>query len=86
MFPGFIYILCAVTCLGCAALLLRGNVRKRDGLRFWTALCFVAMAVNHVLLYLNFIVLPDVELLFVARIAMLIGVVLLNFGLIWHST
>lgn len=83
---GLIYILCAITSLGSAALLFRGAVHRRNGLLFWSSLCFLAMAVNNVLLYINFVVLPEVDLLIAARLAMVIGVLLLNFGLIWHST
>ena len=43
------------------------------------------MAVNNALLYVNFIVLPDVDLLLAARLATLAGIVLLNIGLIWHT-
>lgn len=84
--PGLIYILCAATSLGSAILLFRGAMQRRNGLLFWSSLCFLAMAVNNALLYVNFVVLPEVDLLIIARLAMVIGVVLLNFGLIWHST
>jgi hypothetical protein len=83
--PGLIYILCALTSLGSALLLFRGALRRREGLLFWSSMCFFAMAVNNLLLYLNFIVLPDVDLLTASRLATLVGIVVLNFGLIWHS-
>jgi hypothetical protein len=84
--PGLVYILCAVTSLASAILLLRGAfARGGGGLMFWSALCFIAMAINNALLYCNFIVLPDVDLLTASRLATLVGIVLLNFGLIWHS-
>lgn len=84
--PGLIYILCAITSLGSAVLLIRGAARRRDGLLFWSSLFFFAMAANNALLYVNFIVLPEVDLLMLARLAMVVGVVLLNFGLVWHSS
>jgi hypothetical protein len=83
--PGLVYILCALTSLGSATLLFRGALRRRDGLLFWSALCFVAMAVNNAILYANFILLPDVDLLTASRLATLVGILVLNFGLIWHS-
>jgi hypothetical protein len=85
--PGLIYILCAVTSLVSAVLLLRGALsRGGGGLLFWSSLCFFAMAANNVLLYMNYIVFPDVDLLMASRLATVLGIVLLNIGLIWHST
>jgi hypothetical protein len=84
--PGLVYILCAVTSLGSAVLLLRGALSRGGGLLFWSSLCFFAMALNNVLLYMNFIVLPDVDLLLASRLATVLGIVLLNIGLIWHAT
>ena len=83
--PGIVYILCALTSLGSAVLLFRGAMRRRDGLLFWSALCFAAMAVNNALLYAHFFVLPDVDLLTASRLVTLAGIVVLNFGLIWHA-
>ena len=85
--PGLVYILCAVTSLVSAVLLLRGAMaRGGGGLLFWSSLCFFAMAVNNVLLYMNYIVFPDIPLLMASRLATVLGIVLLNIGLIWHST
>ena len=84
--PGLVYILCAVTSLGCAVLLLRGSLRTHNGLLFLSSLCFFAMTANNVLLYVNFILLPDVDILIFARLAAVVGVVLLNVGLICYAT
>jgi hypothetical protein len=84
--PGLVYILCAITSLVSAVLLLRGAITRRTPLLFWSSLCFFAMALNNVLLYVNFVVLPEVDLLVAARIVTVVGIVLLNIGLIWHAT
>ena len=84
--PGLVYILCAATSLGCALLLLRGSRQSRNGLLFWSSLCFFAMTANNALLYVNFVVLPDIDLLMVARLAAVLGVLLLNIGLICYAT
>lgn len=86
MIPGLIYILCAVTSLGCAVLLFRGSLRSRNGLLFWSSLCFFAMTVNNLLLYCNFVWLPDVDILIIARSVTVLGIVLLNIGLICYAT
>lgn len=84
--PGLVYILCAVTSLGSAILLLRGSMGRGYGLLFWSSLCFFAMTANNILLYVNYYVLPDVDLLMAARLVMAAGTLLLNIGLIWHAT
>lgn len=84
--PGLVYILCAATSLGCAVLLLRGALQNKNGMLFWSSLCFFAMTANNVLLYANFIVFPDVDLLMVARLSAVVGVMLLNIGLICYAT
>jgi Family of unknown function (DUF5985) len=83
--PGLVYILSAFTSLLSAVLLLRGAFKRRGGLLFWSGLCFLAMAVSNVLLYLNFIVFPEVDLIVVARLTTAVGITLLNIGLIWHT-
>lgn len=85
--PGLVYILCAVTSLVSAVLLLRGALsRGGSGLLFWSSLCFFMMALNNVLLYVNVIAPPEVDLLLASRLATVLGIVLLNIGLIWHAT
>ena len=83
--PGFVYILCAITSLLSAVLLMRGALRHSNRLLLWSSLCFFAMAANNVLLYANFIIFPTVDLLTAARAATLVGVLAVNFGLIWHA-
>jgi len=84
-----VYVLCALTSLACAVLLLRGYVRARARLLFWSGLCFIFLFLNNVLLFVDKVVLPDVdEVLGVAfvvwrSLAALAGLVLLVFGLVW---
>jgi hypothetical protein len=83
---GLVYILCAITSLVSALLLLRGARRHGNRLLFFSSLSFFAMTGNNVLLYANFVIFPDIDLLTAATIVSLIGIVLVNFGLIWHAT
>lgn len=83
---GLVYILCAITSLLSAVMLWRGARRHGNRLLFWSSLCFFAMTANNILLYANFVIFPDVDLLTAATIVSLIGIALVNFGLIWHTT
>lgn len=80
-----IYSMCALTSMACAWLSLRGYLRSRYRLLFWSGLCFVGLSVNNILLVLDKLVLPTVDLTTWRMVAALTAVVLLLFGLIWEE-
>lgn len=80
-----VYVLCALTSLACAVLLLRGYARSRVSLLLWSSLCFVGLAVNNVLLVVDLVVLPERDLLPLRNLSALVALCLLVFGLVWDS-
>jgi hypothetical protein len=80
-----VYILCALTSFGCAVLLLRGWRAARSSLLLWSALCFAGLAINNVLLLVDLIVLPDVDLRTARNLTALASIGLLLHGLIAES-
>lgn len=80
-----VYILCAVTSLACAVLLLRAFFRSRARFLLWSGLCFVGLGANNVLLYLDLAVFNELDLSIWRQAAALAGLVLLLFGLIWDA-
>lgn len=58
-----IYALCALTALACTGLLLRAYRHTRARLLLWSGLCFAGLTANNVLLILDRVVLPQVDLL-----------------------
>ena len=81
---GAVYILCAATALACAVLLLRGYRRNRTRLLLWCGLCFLALAAENVVLFLDLEVFRDLYLLPLRRSFALVGVAALLYGLIWE--
>jgi len=79
------YILCTLTSIVCAALLFRGWKQSGSRLLFWSALCFVGLALNNILLIVDVRMLPDVDLSSVRSLPALAGLALLIFGLIWEK-
>lgn len=79
------YVLCALTSVVCAALLTRSYLATRLRLLLWSALCFIGLAVNNVLLLVDREVLPDVDLSLLRDVSGLAAVSVLLFGLIWES-
>ena len=78
-----VYILCALTAVACAVLLLRAWKRTQSRLLLWSGLCFAGLAGNNVILLLDLFVVPDTDLSLVRQIPALVGVLLLLFGLVW---
>ncbi|GHG87917.1 DUF5985 family protein [Comamonas sp. JC664] len=82
-----VYILCALTSLACAVMLLRAYKRTGTRLLLWSGLCFVGMVVSNVLLFVDLVVLPTSIDLFLPRlIATLASASILLYGLIWDAS
>ena len=78
-----VYVLCAVTSLGCAMLLLRAYQRTSTRLLLWSGLCFVGLFVNNTLLVLDHRIGTDLSV--ERTLPALLGVALLVYGLVWDS-
>jgi hypothetical protein len=77
-----IYILCALTSLACAWLLLYRYRNSGHRLLFWSGLCFAVMTLNNLLLVFDKLVFPDIDLLPYRNASALVAVLLLLYGLI----
>jgi hypothetical protein len=80
-----VYVLCALTSLACAILLVRGYLTNRVPLLMWTALCFCALAVNNGMLLVDVLTGPAIDLTMARKVPALIGVIMLLHGLIADS-
>jgi hypothetical protein len=80
-----VYILSALISLACAVLLLRSFAHTRASLLFWAALCFVGLTLNNVVLFVDKVVVTDVDLSTWRAIPALAGMLLLVYGLVWEE-
>ena len=55
-------ILGALTTLACAVLLLRGYARANKPLLLWSGLCFAGLTINNVLIFIDLVMFPAVDL------------------------
>lgn len=78
-----VYVLSALTSLACATLLLRGFSRSRVRLLLWSGLCFVGLAVQGVILFVDKVVVPDTDLSLARAVPALAGLAVLLYGLVW---
>lgn len=80
---GLVYALCALTSLTCAVLLLRGYLRTRTRLLFWSGLCFSGLFANNLMLIVDQRVMQDLSTY--RTIPALVGMALLLYGLVWDT-
>ncbi|MFB1482299.1 DUF5985 family protein [Corallococcus sp. RDP092CA] len=78
-----VYILCALTSLACAVLLLRAWRRTRMKLLLYSGLCFTLFTFNNVLLFVDLVLIPEGDLSMERTVTSVIGAGVLLFGLIW---
>ncbi len=84
LFPTIVYLLCFVTSSACAYLLGRSYTKTRARLLLWSAICFLFLAINNLLLVIDLVFLPvDVDLRFARLITALIATCVLLFGFVW---
>ncbi|MGH7139189.1 MAG: DUF5985 family protein [Pirellulales bacterium] len=82
---GLIYLLCAGTALICAALLWRSHRSNGVRLLFWSSVCFVGLAVESILLYVDRVTLPHADLSIYRQLVGLAALVSLIYALVWES-
>ena len=80
-----VYLLCLGTSVLCAGLLVRSYLRTRTGLLFWSALCFVLLALNNFFVVIDMLVLRSVDLTLWRQAASLAAICVLLFGFIWRT-
>jgi hypothetical protein len=80
-----VYALCALTSAACAMLLVRSHRKDRLRLLFWSATCFVGLTVNNLIVFVDLVIVPDVDLSMVRSVVALAGLSALLFGLVWNS-
>lgn len=83
--PEFVYALCAITSVVCAVLLVNGYRRSKTGLLFWSGLCFAGLAANNVLLFVDLVVVPSMDLVLVRGAVALAAMMVLLYGLVRES-
>jgi hypothetical protein len=85
-FPAVVFVLCMLTSAACMVLLVRGWRSTRAKLLLWSSLCFVFLAVNNLLVFIDIVVLPyAVDLLPFRQAASLAAVSVLLYGFIWEA-
>lgn len=83
-FPTIVYLLCFATSSACAFLLWRSYRRTHARLLMWSALCFLLLAANNLLVVIDLVLFPEAIMLQLPRVLLSLAAVgVLLFGFIW---
>jgi uncharacterized protein DUF5985 len=80
-----IYALRALTTLLCAMLLLSRYAHVKQRLLLWSGLCFCGLALSNVLVFIDLVVVPTLDLFLWRLGTAILGMAFLLYGLIWEK-
>lgn len=80
-----VYILGFLVTLCCGILLSRAYIGVRKRLLLWSAICFFGLALSNLLLFLDLVVFPSIDLYLFRLLTAAISMVILLYGLIWEG-
>jgi hypothetical protein len=81
----FIYLSCFLTSTLCAVLLVRSYRASKTPLLLWSSACFGGLALNNALLFVDLVLVLDVDLSVPRGLVGLASLLVLLYGLIWHT-
>lgn len=79
------YILAALICFVCAALLLRSFFAGRHRLLLWSGLCLFGLSITNGITFADLILLPRTDLYPMRLVCALLSMLLLLCGLVWEG-
>ena len=81
-----VYVLCTLTSLACAILLVRSYLANRSALLWWSSICFIGLFLNNALLVIDEMLTADtVSLLLLRDFTNVASITALLIGLIWNA-
>lgn len=84
IFPTIVYVLCLLTSAVCAWMLGSSYRRTQMPLLLWSAVCFGFLAANNLVVVLDLVVWPDMDLKLPRLLLSLAAVSSLIWGFVWE--
>lgn len=84
LFPTAVYVLCFLTSAACAWLLGRSYQRTGARLLLWSSVCFLLLAGNNLMLVVDLVVLPELDLRLGRLLFSLAAVSVLIYAFVWE--
>lgn len=85
-FAEIVYVLCALTSMLSAFLLWQSFRKTGFRLLLWSSFCFVGLTFNNMILFVDTILLPQIDLGVIRTMPAVLGLSALLFGFIWETT
>ena len=82
-FPTTVYLLCFATSAACALLLARSYFASRARLLLWSAICFLFLAANNLVVVVDMLMIPEISFRVPRLLLALAAVSVLLFGFVW---
>jgi hypothetical protein len=79
-----VYVLCLATSTICALLLFRAFRQTQLRMLFWSALCFVFLALNNLFVVADILIYPGTDLYLLRQLAALAAIGVLLHAFIWE--
>lgn len=80
-----IYLLSALVTGFCAFQLLLAYRRARRPLLLWSGLCFTVLTFSHLLVFIDLVLIPEVDLYLLRLSATAVALGLMLYGLVWEE-
>lgn len=80
-----VYALCALTSIGCTVLLARAWAANRVRLLLLATVCFLGLAANNTVLFVDKVIAPGTDLSTLRTIPAFVGLLTLALGLVWEQ-
>ena len=81
-----VYALCALASCLCALLLVRSYRRNRVRLVLWASLCFAGLALNNLLLFVDLVVVPEIDLSALRSVVALVALLIFAAAMALEET
>jgi Family of unknown function (DUF5985) len=84
-FEAVVYFLCFGSSALCAFLLVSAFQRQGEKLLLWSSVCFCLLALNNLLVFVDIILLPNIDLTSLRSVTALAAILVLLYGFVWES-
>ncbi len=85
MVSNLVYLLCFLASALCAGLLLRQYRNVASPILLWSSTCFTLLAITNLLVVIDKVLLPELDLRLARLLMTLIAVMVLLVGFIWEA-
>lgn len=86
VFKVALYGTCVLTCLACTILLIRKYVQEKARLLLWSAVCFVCLTLNNVLVFADLVLYPATDFRLARLSVALLGMAFLVGGFLTEGS